>query len=116
MDANQFVYWLKGITDTSAVPTPDQWAKIARKIEEVIAASSPKLTPPPYPVMRNGGDLDEAKRQMKEAHNRLVKGQYEEAARQTNVEAYRDYPPKFAPESPAPITYPTVIAGVQMND
>jgi len=96
VDANQFVYWLKGITDTSAAPGPDTWAKIARKIDEVLAASNQKPVPPSYPVMRGPGGS--------------FKDQYGEAVRQTNVEAYRDYPPKFAPENPAPITYPTVIA------
>ena len=105
MDANQFIYWLKGITDTTAVPGPDTWAKIARRIDEVLAASKPK--PPVGAIPRSrAADLDEAKRQMKEAHNRLVKGQYEEAAR-------KDFVPTY-PETP--ITYPNIIAGVQKND
>lgn len=75
MDANQFVYWLKGITDTSAVPTPDQWAKIARKIDEVLAASNPKPAPPSYPVMRGAGGLEDFAKQADEI-NRRVRDQY----------------------------------------
>lgn len=106
MEPIQFVYWLKGITDTAAAPGPDTWAKIARKIDEVLAAGNQKPAPPNYPVMRGEGGLDGAKRQMKELHKRMVKDQFEEVARNHFVPTY--------PETP--ITYPTVIAGVQKND
>lgn len=81
MDANQFVYWLKGITDTAALPSADQWAKIARKIEEVIAAGNQKPAPPNYPVMRGVGGLEDMKKKANDELARLVEEQYEEAAK-----------------------------------
>jgi hypothetical protein len=94
VDANQFVYWLKGITDTTPVPGPDTWAKIARRIDEVLAASNQKPAPPNYPVMRGAGGLEDFAKQVDEINKRVAK-QYGAAA---------------------PIKYPDVISGVQKND